>query len=169
MSNVAPEVTEADLLNTALVLEHLGHARTEYVQGDAGTVCADGALRLATFCRLDRLFAAPREGTGPLVMNPLYGHFSQSPEDPYHVQLLERYHAAVEAVVPLLPDRCDDPRHVINTSSFSRLLWTCTANQRTGVLDGISRIHHFNDWICSGGDDVADLFRQAAEKVRANT
>ncbi len=166
--SIAPEVTEADLLNTALVLEHLGHARNEYLEGDTGTVCADGALRLATFCRLDRLFVSPREEMGPLVMNPLFGHLSQSPDDPYHVQLMERYHAAVEAVTELLPDRCNDPRHIIDDSGFSHPMWTCVANRDSGELDGISRIHHFNDWVCVGGGEAALLFRQAAEKVRAN-
>jgi hypothetical protein len=162
MSNVAPEIIEADLRNTAMVLEHLGHARNEYLEGDTGTVCADGALRLATINQVQRLNPwANGVAKGPLVMNPVYGSSDRQ-------QLNDRYRAAVEALLPLLPDRCTDSRHIIADSGFSYPLWVCVANRNTGVLDGVSRIHHFNDWVCTGGDDVVDLFVQAAEKVRAN-
>jgi hypothetical protein len=72
----------------------------------------------------------------------------------------------VDAVLPLLPDRCTRPDHQI-AAYDGRMLWTCVANRDTGVLDGSSRIHHFNDWECTGGEEVADLFVQAAEKVAA--
>jgi hypothetical protein len=160
--DIAPEITEADLRNTALVLDHLGHTKSEYVEGRSGMVCADGALRLATFARLHRLRPVVGEREGPLVMDPLY----DSEEGEASVLAL-RYRAAVEAVVPLLPDRCTRPDHLIEAFD-SRMVWTCTANRNTGELEGSARIHHFNDWECVGGTAIAELFRQAAEKVRAN-
>ncbi len=163
--SISPEITEADLRNAALVLEHLGHTRAEYVSEESGSVCLDGALRLATVERL----AQPEEEVPNL--RPL--HAPDLRKDGWCIPetqqaLVNRYYSAVEMLIDLLPDRCTDESHVTWDVQRGKREWGCQANRWTGALEGRGRIHHYNDWVCTGGADAVELLVQAAEKVRAN-
>jgi hypothetical protein len=155
MSNVAPEITEADLRNAGRIATELGHRREGYLDPFSGSVCADGALRLATY----ELLRGNSEETFSFD-----SVFVASDEQDV---LYERYQAAVDALTSLLPDRCEDPTHLLTETVLGRRLYRCQA-ENDGSLEWVSRIHHFNDHGCTGGKDVALLFEQAAEKVRAN-
>ncbi len=160
--SINPEITEADLRNAALVLEYAGHARAEFMNGQSGTVCADGALKLATY---NRIYV---ERPNLLALDAIYDDLYEEQLGEYHSGLLERYRAARDALVDLLPERCTREDHQETDPFSGEPFWTCQGDRFTGVLVDSERIHHYNDWECQGGDEAADLFIQAAEKVRAN-
>jgi hypothetical protein len=157
MGNVAPEITEADLLNAGRIAIELGHRKEGYLDPFNASVCADGALRLATY----EMLIGSSEST--FSFDSIFIATDEVPKD----VLFERYQAAVDALIPLLPDRCTDPTHLMTETVLGRRIYRCQAED-DGSLEWVSRIHHFNDFVCTGGADIALLFEQAAEKVRAN-
>lgn len=126
-----------DLRNAALVIEHAGLTRNNFMDGPAGPVCLDGALRVAV-------------GT----INYSTGHVQLTSQiDCLHYG---RITAALEALTPLLPDTC-----TVHPDRFE--CGYCFADMYLPA--DASRVHHFNDFVCSGGEEASLLLLQAAEKL----
>ncbi len=149
MSTVTdPAITAADLRNSALIMAHLGHTRGAIVARTHAAVCLDGAITLATMHQLVHVTDHPAP------------HWTTRSVPSYSYDLLQRRNAALDALVLLVPDRCNG---------------CCKNGRRKGFypcaigdpLRGHARVHHYNDFECTGGEDALALLIEAAEKVEA--
>lgn len=149
MTDLQPQAA-ALLRNAALVLEHAGHATNDYVDNYTGTVCLEGALRVAAGNGLRTI----RNSTNS-TNTPAPFRFGIGPYPDYGSPL----YAAEEALISILPDRCHE--HPSYTE--------CGYCDSDRVLDPSTvRIHHFNDFVCRGGEEAQLVLIQAAEKIEAN-
>lgn len=122
----------------ALISEH-GHTRGDYVDAGLGSLCLDGALRAA-------VTGLRQQGNGEWNHGPFL--------DP----VPESYIVAQNAVAELLPDRCRE-----HASSED-----CGYCDRDMALTGSPmRVHHFNDFACTGEDEARLILSQAREKLEA--
>jgi hypothetical protein len=133
------------LRNAALVLEHTGHTRLDFVDKQTGTLCIDGALRVAAS------HGYYRDKLGR------YGYLECFPADATSCSLA--YATAIQALIQLLPETC-----TVHTSQDK-----CGyGNLDLSLSDTPARVHHFNDFVCDGGDEAQLVLVQAAEKIEAN-
>ncbi len=140
---IDPALTAADLRNAALVMAHLDHTRGAMVARAHAAVCLDGAVSLATMHQL--VFDTHRPDP----------YWTARAVPGYTYTLLQRRNAALDALALLVPDRCNG-----RCSNF----YPCAIG---APLRGHARVHHYNDFECTGGDDAINLLIEAAEKVEA--
>ncbi len=150
MTHTDVRVRAAALLrNAALVMHYTGYTREEYLNNRTGAVCMEGAMQAAAGNPL--LYDAER--------TDILGH-----SNPYHWvmnsvhQDSEAMTAAVEALIPLLPEKCDQ-HSSYNTCGY------CDSD--LNIEPTTARIHHFNDFVCTGGEEASLLLLQAAQKLEA--
>lgn len=148
----SPRQTADDLRSAARLVRTHGHATHEYVD-PMGRVCAVGAIGLATgsFQRLQL-------STG-------FWDFG-------HTGLLslgfdERTTAAADALAPLLPTVCADGRCCPPPKGDTPYTMADEFHERIKTHPH-DIVFHFNDFICEGGEELATLLDQAAEKIEAD-
>ncbi len=135
----------ADLRNAAQLIVAAGKVEGQYVDGWTGAMCLDAAVALST--------------KSSLVTTPERRFFLHSV--PLRLGLsYERYRKATDHLETVLPDRC--------TADHSSSLGICPFSDVDGTLSGRSRLHHFNDYVCDGAEEVAAVLVEAAEKWEAN-
>lgn len=142
MTEIDPRQTAADLRNAALVSAAAGHNRLSLIDTLTGQLCAMGALRVAVGQEQIIALAQPDLFGYPLVfrLRPAPMGKAQAP----------RVSAAADALAPQLPEPCSD----------------C---QKDYVgHEGDVRLIHYSDHVCTGGEELALLFVQAAEKIEAD-
>ncbi len=136
----------ADLRNAAQLIVAAGKAEGQYIDGRTGATCLDAAVALSTKSSL----VTTLEGRFFLHAVPLRLGLSY-----------ERYRKATDHLETVLPDRCTaDHRFSLGICPFAEV------DGRT--LRGRSRLHHFNDYVCDGAEEVAAVLVEAAEKWEAN-
>lgn len=134
--------TIRDLQNARQVLAHVGHAKGGYITLGEGSVCLEGAIRLATTSKMATQLVLP--GISVWQIQP----------DEMYVMSYERRCAAIDALGAVLPETCPAD-HPEGTTE-----WDAT--------DPSSRIWHFNDHVCGGGDEADLVLEQAIQKLEAN-
>jgi hypothetical protein len=144
---VDPRQTAADLRNASLIAEHAGLARGEYVSSE-GAVCAEGAIHLATGVMLLHGYSAG----GPTA------YIYARPQRIAQQDRERRSAAAIEALAPLLSTDC---------AGRCSMYWHRHPAQPDHVVDAGEKVFHYNDFICRGGEELALLLLQAAEKLEA--
>lgn len=148
IGEVPPATTAADLRNAALVMNHLGRGVSGFVDGPTGSVCLDGAIRLATEAKLVR----HDEDVSQCQPYPFFALSDYESSSPRRI-------AATAALAEILPGRCTF-KHPLGSCAFTDI--------RDGLLHEDARVYHFSDYICQGTEDSADLLVQAAEKLEAD-
>lgn len=148
--------TARDLRNAALVVEHAGWAREDWIT-QKGRVCLDGALEIAC-------------GVTPLVTEMFDGQTIFT--GLYPSSLSETNKDAVTTERDLAwfdPDSPETQRQRNARDAVAKLIPPCACNPQIkgSDHDAQGRVIHFNDYHCTGGDDAELLLIQAAEKLEA--
>lgn len=142
------ETGASDLRNAALVVEHAGHTKGGLVDYDLGTVCAVGAIDLATFRRLAHI-------DSPINRWLVIESFDDA----------ERYRA--EIAYTILADFL--PTELCDACDYTK---TCDCPNHGGVphllhegLTAWEKVVHYNDAHCTGGTLLANMLRLAADRA----
>lgn len=144
------EQTAADLRNAALSVTFAGYARGVSLDTLTGRVCASGALQLAVgMSRLDTEMRSYLETRPTYILRAITPYSAANPLALDRFE--ERIFAAARAMFDLLPPACDDCTNA----------WDITEPE-------MARLIHFNDHVCSGGEELVTLLLTAAEKIEAN-
>lgn len=132
----------AQLLRTAETLTATrGHTRESYINPRTGALCMEGALRAAS----GHVYYVENANLFAIGNRP--GPTLDADRDVLRI--------ATRALISLLPEKCDVPGHGHGCPYGSS-------------LENKARIHHYNDFVCTGGEDAQLLFLQAAEKIEAD-
>lgn len=138
------ETAAADLRNAALVVEHSGHTKGRLVHHDQGTVCAAGAIDLATFRRLSYVDLLRRY----FVMDSF--------DDREHYRAEIAYEVFADFLPTELCDHCD----------YSKM---CDHNGEPHLFHedttAWEKVVHYNDAHCTGGTLLANMLGLAADRA----
>lgn len=156
----SPLQTAQDLRQAAQNVRDYGHTRREYV-GPAGHVCAAGAIGVATghFIRYTL-----RSGAFDFVSPPRIS---------VEMRTEKSFDAAMRALSPLTPTACpgecvthdpNDCTHALDAPCDRADAY----HERLAASTSPDRVYHYNDYICEGGEELALLLTQAAEKIEAD-
>lgn len=146
------------LRQAAQVMQKQGFIRQSFIEPLSGRVCMDGALMsvgLQTIVR-HRL----------LHNNEIRFQFqdtalSGSPERCYASHI---YDIAASALIDGLPSVCREHK-----TGWCPLIPRGLDRVKPDQLPfGLARIHHYNDYVCDGGDEAALILVTAAEKIEAD-
>lgn len=153
--NVDPAITAADLRNAALVIQHASYTDNSFVNPHSGGVCLHGAIKLATTSKLGYapLCNAPNCDCEDTVKKLFQGMLV----DDERGDLFAREDAAVGVVAADLPTKCTTNHGGISCNML-----------QSYAPDGETRIWHYNDFECDGGEEAIDILIRAAEKLEAN-
>ncbi len=153
MNPIHPSTTALDARNTAQVIAHLGHGRESYINPYSASPCLVGAVMLATDSELTHwnrcIGPEPGEGwraTIEWTYLPIDGPGQSARAD-----------AVLQALTPLLPDHCNHDHQ-----------GPCALDDSEPVGDGWARITHYNDHVCTGGEDAIALLIEVAQKIEAD-
>jgi len=142
------ETGASDLRNAALVVEHAGHTKGTLFDHEHGTVCAAGAIDLATYRRLGYI-------GDPLKRYVVIDSFSDSE----HYRAENAYVILADFLPGELCDACDYTK-------------VCDCPDHDGVPHVLhegttpwEKLIHYNDRHCSGGQLLSNLLRLAADRA----
>jgi hypothetical protein len=144
----SPLQTAQDLRRSAQLVRTHGYARYNYVAED-GTLCAMGAVGIATglYVRIARPYGIWDFEHAPMGTNPAGS---------------DRLHACAEALAPLLSLDCK------GSCTGSTIHKYVEAYHEKLAKSPVDIVYHYNDFICEGGEELALLLIQAAEKLEAD-
>lgn len=144
----SPLQTAQDLREAARNVRTHGYAKYNYV-GPDGRLCAMGAVGIATgvYLRIPRPYGVWDFGHIPAGANP---------------DGSDRLHACAAALAPLLSLDCKGSCMWITGHKHIE------AKHEKIAKSPIDIVYHYNDFICEGGEELATLIDQSAEKIEAN-
>jgi hypothetical protein len=156
--------TAQDLRAAAQAVTDYGYARFDYVSPINGSVCAAGAIGIAT-SRFVR-YTSDEDGVF---------HYREPGWIKTNSPSISRFVNATAALAPLLPTECSgdcdvvcDPNicaHVPGEPCVSATEYHASLEAKNMGLD---RVFHYNDYICAGGEELTTLLTQAAEKIETD-
>lgn len=141
----ADQLTTAshDLTNAGMVLRHAGHFKGALCDRNTGSVCAVGAIELATYKRI--------------YTSPMFSYLTITQDNYWLSAAHNRAEAAIVVLAQVVPTglckECDDDK------KFCECGYTCTGAPR----EAWEKVTHYNDAHCPGGTGAMEVMRMAAE------
>lgn len=143
------------LRQAASVMQQQGFTRHSYLDPRNGRVCLDGALMAAGIKEVVKVRLPDR------TLFHLQGLSRDCPPEKRH--LVAVHQIATSALIDSLPSVCREHK------TGSCPLGDRSTGTATDQLPAApARIHHYNDYVCDGGDEASLILVTAAEKIEAD-